>query len=340
MTQQRKTRTFTMERAVRKQVPLIGGVTGPSGGGKTYSGLRLATGMAKVFGGGIVGIDTENKRLLHYADTFKFDYVAFPPPHSPLDYLDVIADAIAKRPKAVIFIDSMSQEHIGDGGVLEMHAKVVNEKGMNWSQIAWKEPKAQRRTLLNYIVQNVMCCVMTFKAKENYDFNAKPAVNLGYMPLGGEEIVFDLMFNALLLESAMGVPTWNPQEKGAKKMVKIPEQFRNLLLSHKGPLDERLGEEMAKWAMGGSVAKQDDSQPDKPAATETPFPQQEPSRPKAEPLTDADARMALKSCKSIEELADLWQNRLTNDQKTLLVAVKDQRKEDLQLMADASGDAQ
>ncbi len=43
-------RTFTLKPAVRTQVPLLLGIVGASSSGKTYSALRLATGMAKVFG--------------------------------------------------------------------------------------------------------------------------------------------------------------------------------------------------------------------------------------------------------------------------------------------------
>ena len=323
----RQPRQFHSEPAVRKQVPLLAGVTGPSGGGKTYSALRLATGMARIYKGGIIGIDTENKRLLHYADQFKFEWQPFPPPHGPLDYIDAIAAAIKKMPKAVVIVDSGSQEHIGDGGVLEQHAEVVDAKGMNFSQIAWKKPKAERRKLLNFVIQNVEATIWCFKAKENYDFTNKSKVeNLGYMPLAGEEIIFELTCNALLLEGAMGVPTWLPTERGAKKMTKLPEQFRKLLLDHQGPLDERIGEEMAKWAMGGAVDLQTSGR-----AVSPPPP---PTEPTSKGLSETEARLALRACKTMDQLADVWRTKLTNDQREVLLSVKDQVKEDIQLKLD------
>jgi hypothetical protein len=47
------TRQFTATKAVRKRVPLLIGLIGPSGGGKTLSGLRLAEGIRRVCGGAI-----------------------------------------------------------------------------------------------------------------------------------------------------------------------------------------------------------------------------------------------------------------------------------------------
>jgi hypothetical protein len=46
-------RKFTANDAKREHVPLLIGLTGPSGGGKTYSALRLATGIQQVTGGDI-----------------------------------------------------------------------------------------------------------------------------------------------------------------------------------------------------------------------------------------------------------------------------------------------
>lgn len=289
----RTPRTFTDSPAVRKKVPLLMGVTGPSGGGKTFSALRLATGMARVYGGEIIGIDTEHNRMLHYADRFKFRHVPFSPPFSPLDYIDVIAHGV-KHKNAVLLIDSASHEHIGEGGVLDQHDKVVAAKGHAHNMIAWAEPKAQRRALINYILQTVDAAIFCFRAKERIDMNVKPPASLGYMAEAGDEFIFELAANALLLEGAMGVPHWNPQERGAQKMVKMPEQFRKLLLDHKGPLDERIGEEMAKWAIGGASPVG----PDKPKK-----------------LVDADAAIArLRKADSLADLVAKWKELSAEEQ--------------------------
>jgi len=61
-------REFILQPAVKEEVPLFVGLVGPSSSGKTYTALRLATGIHKVMNqpGGIIVIDTENRRALHY----------------------------------------------------------------------------------------------------------------------------------------------------------------------------------------------------------------------------------------------------------------------------------
>jgi hypothetical protein len=112
------TRVFEDHEAKRGAVPLLVGLVGPSSGGKTFSALRLATGIQRVTGGDIFVIDTESRRSLHYADQFKFRHVPFPAPFGPLDYLAAIEYCV-KRGAKVVIVDSMSHEHEGPGGVLE-----------------------------------------------------------------------------------------------------------------------------------------------------------------------------------------------------------------------------
>ena len=87
-------RNFQIEKAVRKAVPLLIGLDGPSGGGKTMSALRLAVGIQKVFPGDILVIDTESRRALHYASMFNFKHIEFSAPHGSKDYLEVLKYAM------------------------------------------------------------------------------------------------------------------------------------------------------------------------------------------------------------------------------------------------------
>ena len=122
-------RQFKIEKAVREKIPLNIGLWSPSGGGKTYSALRLATGIQKVFPGDIVLIDTENGRGLHYADDFKFHHVNFDPPFSPLDYIEVLEQVQAHNPSVVI-VDSFSYEH---EWILEEHERISHELAKKWN---------------------------------------------------------------------------------------------------------------------------------------------------------------------------------------------------------------
>lgn len=257
-------RTFTAVDAVRRETPLLVGLMGPSGGGKTYSALRLAAGIQRVTGGEIAVIDTEARRALHYADKFKFKHIEFGAPFSPLDYLAAIEYAVGLGAKCIV-VDSMSHEHEGPGGVLEMHQAKVEQLSRGDAQkadrvkmLAWSEPKAARRKMINSILQLQANFIFCFRAKEKLDIKpGQQPKSKGFMPIAGEEFVFEMTLNALLLPGADGKPTWQPEEIGERQMVKLPGQFRELL-SGGSQLSEEIGEKLARWAKGDAVLSPDD----------------------------------------------------------------------------------
>jgi len=254
-------RVFEDQEAVRTSVPLLIGEVGPSGGGKTYSALRLATGIQRVNGGDIFLIDTEARRGLHYADKFKFRHQPFGAPFSPLDYLAAIEHAVKKGAKTII-VDSMSHEHEGPGGVLEMHDQDTKELAVKWrcseekaQMSAWGRPKGQRRRMINSILQMPVSFIFCFRAKEKLKIKAgEDPKAMGFMPIAGEELVYEMMVNFLLLPRADGVPTWRSDNLGEKLTMKLPQQFK-LLFEQDRPLSEDHGEEMAIWASGKSLIK-------------------------------------------------------------------------------------
>lgn len=251
-------RTFTDAPAVRQRVPLLLGLVGPSGSGKTYSALRLATGIVREVGGEIFVIDTEARRSLHYADTFRFRHVEFKAPFGPLDYLAAIEYCVAKGATAVV-VDSMSHEHEGPGGVLEMHEQEAARLAAAWKSTidkvkfsAWIKPKAQRQRLLNSVVQMDRNFIFCFRAKEKLKLvPGKDPVALGWQAIGGEEFVYEMTMSLLLPPNCGGVPDLSPEAIGERALVKVPVQFRELLKNRR-PLDEDLGADLARWAAGAN----------------------------------------------------------------------------------------
>jgi hypothetical protein len=298
----RKPREFKDSPAVRARVPILLGITGASSSGKTYSALRLATGIQRVTGGEIFFVDTEASRALHYASNFKFRHVPFAAPFSSLDYLDVLRDC-SKKGAAITIVDSFSHEHEGEGGYLEFHDSEVDRLATLWktntykTQIpAWGEPAKRRRKLINGMLQLNSNFIFCFRAKEKLKIKTgEDPVNLGWMPIGGDEFIYELLANALLMPGANGVPTWNPQEPGEKKMVKNPEMFRRLFAANKGPLDENMGEQIALWASGKSI---DGTPQPKPAVTPAVA---------GKPVVDVEAAIArLKKSNTLVELGMAW----------------------------------
>lgn len=253
-------RNFEASEAKREHVPLLIGLTGPSGGGKTFSALRLATGIQEVSGGDIYFIDTESRRALHYADRFKFKHVPFDAPFGSLDYLAALQFCV-KQGAGVVIVDSMSHEHEGPGGMVDLHDTIAARmsggdpaKLERVKMLAWSEPKQKRRALINGILQLNANFIFCFRAKNTSKPvkgpNGKSAVEqMGFMPIAGEEFVFEQTLNALLLPGAGGVPTWQSHQMGERTMIKLPEQFQALRDRNK-PLDESVGKRLAMWAAG------------------------------------------------------------------------------------------
>lgn len=252
-------RTFTDTDGVRGHVPLLGGLFGPSSGGKTFSALRLATGIQRVSGGDIYMVDTEAKRGLHYADRFKFRHVSFDPPFGSLDYLAAIKHCVSKG-AGVTIIDSMSHEHIGRGGYLETHENELDRiAGNDWSKrekvnfLAWAKPAQARQRMITEILQLNTNLIFCFRAKEKIKLSpGKPVTEMGFMPLAGEELLFEMTVNALLLPKADGVPTWRSDQIGERLCMKLPEQFKAIFAESKS-LDEDIGQKLAEWAKGGQA---------------------------------------------------------------------------------------
>lgn len=253
-------RKFEATPAVRSHVPLLVGLTGPSGSGKTFTALRLATGIQTVTGGDIYFIDTESKRALHYADRFNFKHVPFEAPFGSTDYLEALQFCVGQG-AGVVIVDSMSHEHEGPGGMVDLHDAILDRMaGDDWKKrnamtmLAWSEPKQKRRRLINGILQLNANFIFCFRAKNTSKpvkgSDGKSTVEqMGFMPIAGEEFVYEQTLNALLLPGAKGVPTWFPDGIGERTMVKLPEQFAGLAKIKK-PLGENVGRHLALWAAG------------------------------------------------------------------------------------------
>lgn len=261
-------RTFDDKPATREQVPLLVGLGGASNSGKTYSALRMATGMREETGGDIFVIDTESRRALHYADKFDFRHVDFREPFSPDDYLAAIKHC-KDRGASIIVVDSASHEHEGPGGVLEWHERELDRMAGNdfkkrdrMTFAAWAKPKAARRRLINTVVQLGVNAIFCFRAKEKLKIRrGQEPEYLGWMPISGDEWVFEMTLHCLLYPGSGGVPTWSPEHPGERVMTKLPKQFEDYLLGRRGPIDEEVGRHLAEWAKGGTAPKPKQAEP-------------------------------------------------------------------------------
>lgn len=252
-------RKFEAVPAQRKSVPVLVALFSPSGGGKSFSSLRLAAGMERASGKPTYCLDTEANRALHYADQFRFQHVPFVAPFGPLDYLQAI-EYCARQGAGQVIVDSLSHVWEGPSGVLEMHeAEVERMAGNDYAKrervkmTAWIKPKAEIRRLINSILQINCNFIFCLRAKEKMKIvRGQEPIPLGFQPIVGDEFVYEMTMNLFLPPRADGVPDLKPAEVGERAMLKVPVQFRDMLVPGK-PLDEELGEKLARWAAGGAA---------------------------------------------------------------------------------------
>jgi hypothetical protein len=247
--------TVSFRPAKREQIPLLLGVAGGTGSGKTYSALRMARGIAGDHP--IAAIDTENGRMSHYADLFQPLHVGrLEAPYRPERYSGAIADAVAHLndvplERRVIVIDSASHEWAGDGGCLDWQEELMGGKPAN-SPVAWaKVKKAHKRMVTNLLAvpAHVIFC---FRAepkvdivREGGDLKFVPKKSItgldGWLPITEKMLPYELTASFLLMADQPGVP----------RPIKLQEQHKQFVPLNQ-PLSENTGKLLAAWAAGSS----------------------------------------------------------------------------------------
>jgi len=252
---------FQFRPAVREAVALLIGLIGPSGGGKTFTAMRLAKGICG--NDPFAVIDTEAGRAKHYADIFKFDHGELKPPFRPSTYSDAIKVADEAGYKAVI-IDSGSHEWSGDGGILDWQEEELQRMaGDDWKKresckmASWIKPKMAHKQMVQKLLQVRANLILCFRAEEKIKMEKGPEgkiqiVPQGWQPVCSKELPYELTVSFLLTPDNPGVP--HP--------IKLQEQHKGLFPLDK-QIDEESGKKISEWALGGAkVEKQVESPPE------------------------------------------------------------------------------
>lgn len=154
-------------KAVRKASPMLIGVSGVSGSGKTYTAILLAAGI--VGPNGRVGmLDTENGRGVMYADDAGimaalpngYDIVQLDAPFSPSRYVEVI-EAAEKAGINALVIDSTSHEWEGIGGCGD-----IAEKNKLRGMPNWAMAKREHKRFMNHCLSSSMHIIFCLRARE------------------------------------------------------------------------------------------------------------------------------------------------------------------------------
>jgi hypothetical protein len=151
----------TFKKATKHQLKLRLALAGVSGGGKTYTALKIASFL--VPGGRVAVIDTERESASLYADEFNFDTLALDSFH-PTEYVDAIHAAEAEG-YDVIIIDSLSHAWAGKDGVLDEKDKITKRDRNANSYTAWGEAGKLQDQLVEAITRSKCHVIVTMRSK-------------------------------------------------------------------------------------------------------------------------------------------------------------------------------
>lgn len=194
--------SFDIKQAKRELIWTKIALMAPSGGGKTYSALRLGTGMleelkktGKAQNGKILMGNTESSRGRYYANEFDYDIVDLTSPYNPEMFSDFIDYAI-EQGYPVLILDGTSAEWEGKGGCLDLHQQAGGTY-QSWAKVTPRHDK-----FIATIADSPIHIIATMRGKDQYEMERSDAGKTTIKKLGvgakqreGFEYEFTATFN-------------------------------------------------------------------------------------------------------------------------------------------------
>ena len=240
-----------IQQAVREKIYAKIALMAPSGGGKTYSALRLATGMLEKLkeldpngdkgmlkNGKILMVNSESSRGRYYANEFQYDIADITPPFSPEKYIEYINEAV-RLDYPILILDGTSPEWEGRGGCLDLHRQ-AGGRYQDWSVVTPRHDK-----FLFAISDTPIHIIATMRGKDQYVMTNEDDGHIFVKKLGvgakqreGFEYEFTISF---LLDQATNMA--------------IPQKDNTHLFENEGAfiLTEIDGARIMEWANSGDA---------------------------------------------------------------------------------------
>jgi AAA domain len=225
--------------ARREGARLLVFLAGVSGGGKTYTALQLAYGLAKGVGKKVGFLDTESGRGRLYADEMPapFLYAELQPPFSPARYIQSIEEFAAAGVE-VLVIDSGSHEFEGIGGIQDI-AEAGNPRMPNWNKA-----KAEHKRFMSAMLASPMHIILCLRAREK----AKPEKgqdgkvvyqDMGLQPITEKNVMFEATVSLML------------HDQGTRQdVIKCPAAVADIMGRGTGYLSMEDGLALRAWVDG------------------------------------------------------------------------------------------
>jgi hypothetical protein len=158
-----------IRKATRLKKKIRVAIDGPSGGGKTYTLLRLAHAMkARSLCTKILVVDTENESASLYEGEkpdgvpFAFDTICLKT-YTPAEFIGAIKLG-EKEGYDCIITDSLSHAWVGEGGILDQ----LDKKSGSNSFTKWSDLTPQHRKLIDTIIQSSAHQLVSMRSKTEY----------------------------------------------------------------------------------------------------------------------------------------------------------------------------
>lgn len=221
----------SFKKATKEAAKLRLALFGVSGSGKTYTALRIATGL----GGKIAVIDTERNSACKYSDRFDFDVCNATKPS--IENLKMFIEEA--KSYDILIIDSMTHAWLE---LLQEVEKIAKTKfgGNTWS--AWSEGTPKQMSLINALLDFPGHIIATMRTETNWttttnDKGKVVPVRVGEAPKQGKgiEYEFDMLMqissehDALVIKDRTG--------KFQDEVIPMP--------------DENFGKSLGEWLKDG-----------------------------------------------------------------------------------------
>jgi|SRR6478672_2325539 len=177
--------TTKLRKATRQKAKIRLGLSAVSGGGKTYSSLLIAKGLAKGDLTKVALIDTENGSGDLYANLGDYNVLTLEAPFTPERYIDAIHQCEAAGME-VIIIDSITHEWDGKGGVLEISNSMTGNSYTNWAKIT-----PRHNAFIAAILQSNCHMITTVRRKQDYEMTTNSQGKLVPQKIGLKEVTRD-----------------------------------------------------------------------------------------------------------------------------------------------------
>lgn len=147
------------QKAKREQVWLKVLLSGASGSGKSYSALKMATGIAAKCNSDIAFIGTEGSRNKYYANEFDYDLLELEEPFECEKYMAAIDEAV-KAGYKVLIIDSMTHEW---KWLNDIHDKMPGNSFTNWGKL-----KPRHHKFMDKVLNSPIHIIATARGKDDW----------------------------------------------------------------------------------------------------------------------------------------------------------------------------